>query len=55
MPMGHGSSVDNTITNNHDGTARLQIMYSMSGLWQTFVVAQSGGVTDGAMYSFCFP
>lgn len=55
MPMGHGSSVDDIITNNHDGTAKLQIMYSMSGLWQTFVVAQSGGMTDGAIYSFCFP
>jgi hypothetical protein len=39
MPtMHHGSSIATTVTNNGDGTAKLQIYFSMSGLWQTFVV-----------------
>jgi hypothetical protein len=34
MPtMNHGSSIANTITNNGDGTASLQISFTMSGLW----------------------
>jgi hypothetical protein len=56
MPtMNHGSSIVNTIVNNGDGTANVQIYFTMSGLWQTFVVAQSGSMTDSAMYSFCLP
>ncbi len=56
MPtMHHGSSIANTITNNGDGSATLQIYFSMSGLWQTYVVAQSGQMTDAAMFSFCLP
>jgi hypothetical protein len=56
MPtMHHGSSIETTVTNNGDGTAKLQIYFSMSGLWQTFVVAQSGSVTDSATFAFCLP
>jgi hypothetical protein len=56
MPtMNHGSSAANTITNNGDGTASVKIYFSMSGLWQTFVVAQSGSMTDSALFSFCLP
>jgi hypothetical protein len=56
MPnMSHGSSVVNTITNNGDGTATVKVYFSMTGLWQTFVVAQSGSQTDSATFSFCLP
>ncbi|MGH7438723.1 MAG: FixH family protein [Polyangiaceae bacterium] len=56
MPtMHHGSSIVNTITNNGDGTATIKMYFTMSGLWQTYVTAQSGQMTDSAMYSFCLP
>jgi hypothetical protein len=56
MPnMGHGSSVVNTVTNSGDGTATVKVYFNMTGLWQTFVVAQSGSQTDSATFSFCLP
>ncbi len=56
MPvMNHGSPIVNTITKNADGTTDVIITFNMSGLWQTFLVAQSGSMTDGAMFSFCLP
>jgi hypothetical protein len=56
MPtMHHGSSVANTVTNNGDGSATIKTFFSMAGLWEMGVMAQSGSMTDEAMFSFCLP
>lgn len=56
MPtMNHGSSVANPPIVNQGGTATIQVDFSMSGYWQTFVYAQSGSTTDSATFSFCLP
>ncbi len=56
MPKhGHGTSVPPTVTNNGDGTATLQMYFSMTGVWQVFVQATDGSTLDGAMFAFCMP
>jgi hypothetical protein len=57
MPlMLHGSSIAPTVTNNQDGTYAISIYFSMAGLWQIYVVAQTtDGIADSAEYSFCLP
>ncbi len=56
MPlMKHGSPINNTVTTNSDGTTTAVIDFSMTGYWQTLVVATVGSVTDSATFSFCLP
>lgn len=57
MPnMKHGATADNPpVTNNGDGTAKVPIYFTMTGLWETYVVAQSGQTTDSTIFSFCLP
>lgn len=56
MPtMRHGSPIATTVTNSGGGTATVQLYFSMSGLWQTFVEAQSGTTVDSTTFSFCLP
>jgi hypothetical protein len=54
MPYhGHGTS-EVTVTNNHDGTYTFNPMYLfMEGLWETDIVAESGGKTDATKFFFC--
>jgi hypothetical protein len=50
---GHGTS-EVTVTNNHDGTYTFNPMYLfMEGLWETDIVAESGGKTDSTKFFFC--
>ncbi len=50
---GHGTS-EVTVTNNHDGTYGFNPMYLfMEGLWETDIVAASGGKTDSTKFFFC--
>jgi hypothetical protein len=56
MPiMKHGSPINNVITANSDGTTKAVIDFSMTGYWQTLVVATVGTTTDSAKFSFCLP
>ena len=54
MPYhGHGTS-EVTVTNNHDGTYTFNPMYLfMEGLWETDIIAESGGKTDATKFFFC--
>jgi hypothetical protein len=54
MPYhGHGTS-EVTVTNNKDGTYTFNPMYLfMEGLWETDIVAESGGKTDATKFFFC--
>jgi hypothetical protein len=50
---GHGTSVV-AVTNNHDGTYTFDPMYLyMLGIWETDIVAESGGKTDATKFFFC--
>jgi hypothetical protein len=54
MPLHqHGASVDPSFTNNGDGTYALTVYFSMPGLWQIHIVAQTAALTDSADYAFC--
>jgi hypothetical protein len=54
MPkMTHGS-IEATWQNNHDGTYTIGGLYfTMNGVWQLIVQAQSGSLTDQATFTFC--
>jgi hypothetical protein len=56
MPrMKHGSA-EAMVNNNGDGTYTIPNLYfSMGGIWQLVVNAQTGATTDSVTYTFCVP
>lgn len=54
MPLhGHGASITPTVTSNGDGTYAVSTYFSMTGLWQIYLVAQTPSLTNSAEYAFC--
>ena len=50
---GHGSAITPTGTSNGDGTYAVSTYFSMTGLWQIYLVAQTPSLTNSAEYAFC--
>jgi hypothetical protein len=55
MPaMGHGTPVNENVTNNGDGTYTLTpVNLFMGGLWVVTIDVEAGGETDNVEFAFC--